>query len=592
MKGKPNNKDMKKEAKKRKELADKIQKKLEEIKEEAEPFKKKVLKKYEDNILGITAIPPKKEKEDPEILVLLQVEGEELKDKAKKSKKISNKIKETGEDEIPGTTVQCTLLDQLWDACYKGRYEILRLIALSSPIYDTSWIKALKAAEIHKMQLLKKFEKYIVCYVMAGSMVRGEATEDSDIDTYVVIDDTDVSRMTRREIKEKLRAIILGKAKEACMKAGIKNKLNVQVYILTDMWDSIKDAHPVIFTFLRDGIPLYDRGMFMPWKLLLKMGKITPTPEAIDKYMNIGRKLLDKVDNKIKEMASEDPFWSTIYPSQGALMVKGFPPPDPKQTPKLMREHFVKPGLLEEKWIKVLEKNIKLRKDIEHGKIKEVDAKTVGKRIKESRDYLERLEKLFKELEKEKVKEKSKDLWRDAKENIQAAFSMAGKEAEKNIIKSFKKQFVDRNLASTRYLEKLKRIKKASKKHKISRKELSSLRSEESRLSEDLFERIRIEKGKKLEKYKLLCSYGEDKTAAIWLLTEKAYVIEDTSESDTNIWKFKIDKKGALKKKKEASLKEIEKELNKFAGTPTKLTKNTIKSLKKILGEDMKLVVG
>jgi predicted nucleotidyltransferase len=39
---------------------------------------------------------------------------------------------------------------------------------------------------------------------------RGKATPESDIDVFLVIDDTDVKKMTRGELKEKLRAIIIG----------------------------------------------------------------------------------------------------------------------------------------------------------------------------------------------------------------------------------------------------------------------------------------------------------------------------------------------------------------------------------------------
>ena len=88
---------------------------------------------------------------------------------------------------------------------------------------------------------------------------------------------------------------------------------------------------------------------------------------------------------------------------------------------------------------------------------------------------------------------------------------------------------------------------------------------------------------------------GSGKSAIIegFLQEAKAHnIIKDTSKADTSIFKFSIDKKGEFKNKKKTTLKELENALNKFAGTPTKLTKNTIKSLKEILGEDMKVVVG
>ena len=79
--------------------------------------------------------------------------------------------------------------------------------------------------------------------------------------------------------------IIYQYVSEAIALAGVKNTLHVQTYLLTEFWDAVKDAHPVMFTFIRDGIPIYDRGTFMPWKALLKMGKLKPTPEAIDMFM-------------------------------------------------------------------------------------------------------------------------------------------------------------------------------------------------------------------------------------------------------------------------------------------------------------------
>src|SRR3990170_4367472 len=103
--------------------------------------------------------------------------------------------------------------------------------------------------------------------------------------------------MSRLELLDKLRGICYDYIREATALAGVKNILSIQVYLLTDFWQQVKDAHPVMFTFIRDGIPLYDRGTFLPWKLLLKMGKIKPSPEAIDMFMSMG----DKVGQTVKD---------------------------------------------------------------------------------------------------------------------------------------------------------------------------------------------------------------------------------------------------------------------------------------------------
>src|SRR3989344_8896280 len=105
---------------------------------------------------------------------------------------------------------------------------------MSLPVFDKGMLAAIKIAEVHKGMVLKKFEKYIVSYVLGGSLVQGRATSKSDIDVFIVIDDTDVKKMTRAELKDKLRAIIIGMGAQAGQMTGIKNKINIQVYILTD----------------------------------------------------------------------------------------------------------------------------------------------------------------------------------------------------------------------------------------------------------------------------------------------------------------------------------------------------------------------
>src|SRR3972149_2220310 len=109
--------------------------------------------------------------------------------------------------------------------------------------------------------------------------------------------------------------------------------------------------------------------------MLLKQGKIFPTPEAVDSYIKSGKQILDRTKFKLKEIALEDFFWSCLTPSQGVLMMIGIPPTDPKETPEAVHEHLVKPGLLESKWVDILQEILQLRKDIEHGKVKDVTAK-------------------------------------------------------------------------------------------------------------------------------------------------------------------------------------------------------------------------
>jgi len=125
-----------------------------------------------------------------------------------------------------------------------------------------------------------------------------------------VVDDTDVKRMPRAQVKDQLTRIVWQMAQEVAQLTGIQ--LHAQVYLLTDFWDALKDAHPVMFTFLRDGVPFYDRGIFSAWKELLKLGKIRPSAEAIDMHMNVGTQLIDRAKKMFNEIVMNDIYYSVL----------------------------------------------------------------------------------------------------------------------------------------------------------------------------------------------------------------------------------------------------------------------------------------
>src|SRR3989344_2860852 len=342
-------------------LPPELEKKLQALKEKLDSFKAKVLDKFGDYIVGITLLPPEKQmppseggqedgagapeggekKQEPidekkiNVLVVVDDTTSSTMSKEELYQKFSTIIKKIGEETDKDLVPQSILLTDLWQNCYDAKYDLNRMVAMGAPIYDNGMLAAIKIAEIHKSMVIKKFEKYILSYVLAGSLTQGRATATSDIDVWIVIDDTDVKKMTRVELEDKLRAIIIGMGIEAGEMTGIKNKLNIQVYILTDFWDSLKEANPIIFTLLRDGVPFYDRGVFMPWKQLLRMGRIKPSREAIDLFMSTGEQSITRVKYKLSDIGMEDIFYAILTPTQAALMLYGIPPPAPKETADL-----------------------------------------------------------------------------------------------------------------------------------------------------------------------------------------------------------------------------------------------------------------
>jgi uncharacterized protein (UPF0332 family) len=301
---------------------------------------------------------------------------------------------------------------------------------------------------------------------------------------------------------------------EAGEMTGIKNKINIQVYILTDFWDSIREANPVIFTFLRDGVPFYDRGIFMPWKQLLKMGKIKPSPEAIDMYMSSGEQMLDRVKFKLKDIGTEDFFWSIFTPSQAALMLYGVPPPAPKETAELMREIFVtKEKLLDEKDIQVLEKVLKVRKDVEHGVQKEVTGKEIDDLIDSCDRFLKRLKRLFTQIEKIKDEESVLHTYETIVTVVRDALVLEGVEkVNSDMEKLFDDIIIAKGHAPEKYSRLLKEILKAKKDYdagKLTKTEIDDVRKNAQEFIKFMVEHMQRKRGRALERAKIKIKYGD-----------------------------------------------------------------------------------
>jgi len=598
-------------------LPPEVREKLAALKAKLEKFQKSVIEKFDKYIKGIALMPPPKAPPanlPPEILAEEQKRFEQIKDKhhvlvliddtepSKMSKqelkdKLTAIMDNTAKDIDPSITPQTLLLTELWQNCYDAKYDWLQLIAMSAPVYDTGMLGAIKIAEVHKTMALKKFEKYIVAYVLAGSIVTGRATKESDIDVFIVIDDTDVKKMTRAELKDKLRAIIINMGLDAGDITGIRNKLNIQTYILTDFWDAIREANPVMFTFLRDGVPFFDRGIFMPWKQLLKMGKIKPSPEAIDMYMSTGEQGLDRIRFKLKDIATEDFFWSILTPTQAALMLYGVPPPAPKETCEVLRDLFVKKEkLLEEEYVKMLENVIQTRKDIEHGIKKDVTGKELDKLLEDSEKYMKRLKKLFAQIEKTKEEEMIVNMHETLLTIIRDVLKAEGEEKvlEEELISTFEDKLISTGKIPVRFLRLLNEFLEAKKAYdagKLTKTDLEKTRKNSAELIKFLVEYLQRKRGRELEQTKIRVKYGE-KFGEITLLGSIAFVIRNLDAPEKIIEKAVVNRDGSLGPLEPSSWEEYEKSLSKVAILPKAFIREPVfESLKKIFGKDVEVLV-
>ena len=489
----------------------------------------------------------------------------------------------------PRLNVRAVFLQQLATEFSDSKYDLAQDISVSLPYYDTGYLNAVKVAEVHKQMVLKKFEKYIVSYVMAGSIWQGRATQKSDIDVFIVIDDTDVKRMNRVELKEKLRAIIVGMGIEAGELTGIKNKLHIQIYILTDFWQSIRDANPVIFTFLRDGVALYDRGIYTSWKLLLQQGRIKPSQESIDVYMHSGRQVLQRSEAKLKEIAMEDTFYAMLNPSQAALMLYGYTPATPRETATIMREVLVKKEkLLEEKYVKIFEDAIATRKGIEHNDITSVSGKRIDELMANAKSFLDRVEKLFEQIQKTKARESVADLIEQVDRVTRDVLLLDGVEPKNDLARQLRTTLVERGEMTESDLKRYASLTKAQKQYengKLTEAELELAKKDGAVLLRTLIEISQRKRLRSQDNYRVSLLAGE-RNVEFYVVGNDIYLIDRTSGV---VHRAKLTK-GSFEAAKESSLEELDRALEKAQPRSIIVTKELWAALEKHFGSDVQLV--
>lgn len=562
------------------DIPEEVKKEMEKTRAKLDKFQKTIIKKYPFT-LAIGIIPPQAaEKFDDENelteeerklkpMHLLMIIPEEH---FKSIGKIKTALIEESKNMKPPIWLNIITPVDLWNYCLDSKYGIVEAIGMSFPLYDKGLLGSLRVSQIHKSLVLRKFEKYVASYVIGGSLARGTATKTSDVDVFVVIDDTDVKRMPRLELREKLRSIIYSYIMEAGELSGVKNKLNVQIYLLTDFWESVKDAHPVIFTFIRDGIPLYDKGTFLPWKLLLKMGRIKPSPEAIDMFMSTGDKTTDTVDRRLID-AMIDLYYAVLTPSQALLMLDGQAPPTHKETPEVFKKTFyTKEKLIEKKYIDTLTKLVELFREYEHGNLKKISGKEIDELLKDASAYVKRMKELRTQIEKRTRERTVEQTYEDVFKILRGLF---GDKQDTQLAREFEQHLVKSGKVEPRFYHILNRLIDVKKKYKGKKKpdkaEIEEIRKNAVQLVNRLIEYGQRCELAELQKSKVVISY-DGKHGDLFLTNPAFLVAEGRIRKVTN----KIE---------EAAREEFENTVTQQKGKSGKLTKELIETLKQELGE-------
>jgi predicted nucleotidyltransferase/uncharacterized protein (UPF0332 family) len=318
-----------------------------------------------------------------------------------------------------------------------------------------------RMAEVKKFTkaVLDKHGKMVKCIVVMGSVAREEFKPKSDIDVFVVVDDT--AKNITREQHNQIDADIEKIAK------GISKALSIQPsYTLTEFWDYARVCHPIIYNFIKEGVPVYDAGFFMPIKRLLKMGRIPSTREAIENYMEGAPKKLMRAKTVKLLMLAEDAYYAMLNTTQAVLMFMGIAPPVPNKAYDAVMKYLVEPKILEPKYAEWLKEIIEIRKKIEHKEMMDVKGEFVDQWIGRAEKYVEKMFGLLNALElrkKEKVLERTHEVMHKAATTALKSMKKLPTNEEK-IPVVFKREFIDGKLIEGYYWDVWKRIDTMKKK--------------------------------------------------------------------------------------------------------------------------------
>jgi len=358
----------------------------------------------------------------------------------------------------------------------------------------------LKDVKEFSKKILEKYGKYVKCIVMMGSVAREEFKPKSDIDIFVVIDDTafKISPEEHEKIDEDLERIA----------EKISKNISVQPsYTLTEFWDYARVAHPIIYNFIKEGVAVYDTGFFMPVKKLLEMGRIPATREAIENYMEGAPKKLMRAKTVKLLMLAEDCYYAVLNTAQAVLMFMGLAPPVPNKAYDDVKKFLVEPGILEPEYAEWLKDIIEIRKKIEHKELMDVEGKFVDEWIDKSEKFVNKMFGLLNALEirkKEKILERTYEVMHKAAITaLKSLKKMPEKEDDVSLV--FKREFIDKKMIEPYYSDvwsKITSMKKLVDEKKITEipdKDVYEMREYVRKLIHDLAKVLK-EKGIEEEK--------------------------------------------------------------------------------------------
>ncbi len=243
--------------------------------------------------------------------------------------------------------------------------------------------------------LQKEMKELLKAVVVFGSVARGDAKKGSDIDVLIILNDLTI--VLSQEVVTSLRVLI------ETVAGKISQEFHITTMHLSNFWDYVRQGDPVIVNMLREGMPVYDEGFFLPAQTLLDEGRIRPTNEAVWTYYQRAPKTLKNAEWHLLE-AIVDMYWACIDAAHAALMHIDIIPGAPSQVAELLKEHFVKKNFLDNSSVRTLQQFYDLAKDIGHHQLVKMSGKDIDMYLLQAQEFVKKM-KFILNISPKKLKE-------------------------------------------------------------------------------------------------------------------------------------------------------------------------------------------
>jgi predicted nucleotidyltransferase len=232
-------------------------------------------------------------------------------------------------------------------------------------------------------EIRRKFGEIVKSVVIFGSVAKGDIKQTSDVDIWVILDDTALkTSIDFDRIRE-----------EIYITAENLKDLHVQTTYLTEFWQWIRIGSPELINYLRYGLIIYDTGFVKPIQRMLQLGLLPPSEEVIKLKQKASEVRLEKIKNDLKSIIFDLRYCASDA-IQAVVMHYYKTQPDPKEIPKYL-EKMVNEGKIEKEFLEKWKDIDKLWKDIDHQVVKEVNGEYLQKALNLTQEIIERFKKLL-----------------------------------------------------------------------------------------------------------------------------------------------------------------------------------------------------